>query len=138
MSNKVYSVYHLVKHEDLNHHGTLYAGRTAEWFVEAGFIAASSLLSPALTVCLQIHGMTFSRPVHLGEIACFYSQAVFSGRSKLVSYIKMQVEDALVVEGFVTFVHVDSEGKVQAHDINIVPETEYEKILYQRAKDLFK
>ncbi|NTU75550.1 MAG: acyl-CoA thioesterase, partial [Anaerolineaceae bacterium] len=32
---------HLVKSEDLNHHGTLYAGRTAEWFVESGFIAAA-------------------------------------------------------------------------------------------------
>jgi acyl-CoA hydrolase len=138
MSNKVYSVYHLIKHEDLNHHGTLYAGRTAEWFVEAGFIAASSLLTPASTVCLQIHGMTFSRPVHLGEIACFFSQVVFSGRSKLVSYIKMQVGDELVVEGFVTFVHVDPEGKVQAHGINIIPETEEEKQLCQRAQDLFK
>ena len=28
----------LVKSEDLNHHGTLFAGRTAEWFVESGFI----------------------------------------------------------------------------------------------------
>ena len=23
--------HHLVKNEDLNHHGTLYAGRTADW-----------------------------------------------------------------------------------------------------------
>jgi len=28
----------LVKSEDLNHHGTLFAGRTAEWFVESGRI----------------------------------------------------------------------------------------------------
>ncbi len=25
-----------VKSEDLNHHGTLFAGRTSEWFVETG------------------------------------------------------------------------------------------------------
>ena len=25
-----------VKGEDLNHHGTLFAGRAAEWFVESG------------------------------------------------------------------------------------------------------
>ena len=31
---------HVVMGGDLNHHGTLYAGRTAEWFVEAGFISA--------------------------------------------------------------------------------------------------
>ena len=32
----IYKTYHLVKSEDLNHHGTLYAGRNAEWFVESG------------------------------------------------------------------------------------------------------
>ena len=41
MGFPVYSSMRLVKGEDLNHHGTLYAGRTAEWFVEAGFIAAA-------------------------------------------------------------------------------------------------
>ena len=39
MEIRIYRTYHLVKSEDLNHHGTLYAGRNAEWFVEAGFIA---------------------------------------------------------------------------------------------------
>jgi len=41
----------LVKSEDLNHHGTLFAGRSAEWFVEAGFIAAASVLPPKNIVC---------------------------------------------------------------------------------------
>lgn len=137
MKSEIYTIHHLIMHQDLNHHGTLYAGRTAEWFVEAGFIAASSLLTPASTVCLQIHGMTFSRPVHLGEIARFQSRVVYSGRSKLVSYIKMETGGELVVEGFITFIHVDAEGKVLAHGINIVPETEEELALYQRAEKLF-
>jgi len=50
----------LVKSEDLNHHGTLFAGRTAEWFVESGFIAAASILDPKTIVCLKIHGMYFT------------------------------------------------------------------------------
>ena len=37
-------IQHLVKSEDLNHHRTLYAGRTAEWFVETGFVAAANLV----------------------------------------------------------------------------------------------
>ena len=37
--------HHFVKSEDLNHHGTLFAGRTAEWFVEAGLMAAAVHLS---------------------------------------------------------------------------------------------
>jgi acyl-CoA hydrolase len=138
LKNKIFTTHHLVKQEDINHHGTLYAGRSAEWFVESGFIAASSLLTPASTVCLHIHGMTFSRPVHPGQIACFQSQVVFSGRSKLVSYIRMETEGELVVEGFITFIHVDENGKVLPHGITIVPETDEEKELYQRAENLFK
>ena len=34
---KVFKISHLVKSEDLNHHGTLFAGRTAEWLVERRF-----------------------------------------------------------------------------------------------------
>ena len=43
----------LVKSNDLNHHGTLFAGRTAEWFVESGFIAAAGVLDPKNLVCLK-------------------------------------------------------------------------------------
>lgn len=31
----------LVKSEDLNHHGTLFAGRMSEWFVEACSISGA-------------------------------------------------------------------------------------------------
>jgi len=138
LKTETFTMHHLIKHEDLNHHGTLYAGRTAEWFVESGFIAAASLLEPASTVCLQIHGMTFYRPVNLGEIACFTSRVVFSGKSKLVSYIKMDTGGQMVVEGFITFIYVDADGKVRPHNITIVPETGEERDLHQRAADLFK
>ena len=63
-----YSTYHLIKSQDLNHHGTLYAGRCADWFVESGFIAACSLAKPEHIVCLKIHGLLFSKPAHLGDI----------------------------------------------------------------------
>ena len=43
MKSQIYHYDRLVKSEDLNHHGTLFAGRSAEWFVEAGFIAAGAL-----------------------------------------------------------------------------------------------
>ncbi|MFB3926434.1 MAG: acyl-CoA thioesterase, partial [Syntrophales bacterium] len=40
---KTYIIHRQVKGQDLNHHGTLFAGRGAEWFVEAGLIAAASM-----------------------------------------------------------------------------------------------
>ena len=100
-----YTTHHLVKGEDLNHHGTLYAGRGAEWFVEAGFIAAASLTRPENIVCLKIHGMEFSRPVHLGEIICYESKIVHTGKSRIVAYIVMKGKDQIIVKGFITFVN---------------------------------
>ncbi len=128
---------HLIKSEDLNHHGTLYAGRSAEWFVEAGFIAAAALDSSESIVCLQIHGMCFSRPVHLGEIVRFESRVAFTGRTKIVTYIQMLVKDQEIVEGFITFIHVDAQGHSTPHSVDIVPESEAEAEIQNRAKNLF-
>ena len=55
-----------MKSEDLNHHGTLFAGKTAMWFVESGFIAVASLTHPENIVCLNIHGMLFKKPIGNG------------------------------------------------------------------------
>jgi acyl-CoA hydrolase len=126
----------LVKGEDLNHHGTLYAGRSAEWFVESGFTAAASLTRPERIVCLQIHGMIFSRPVHLGDIVRFESKIVLTGKSRLVAYVKMEVENQKVVEGFITFVNVDPEAKPVPHGIVIHPSSEEDMQLQERARNL--
>ena len=136
MSTTTYTTYHLVKGEDLNHHGTLYAGRTSEWFVESGFIAAASLTRPENIVCLKIHGMTFTAPVAPGSLARFDSKVVYTGRSKIVVNIKLSVKDIDVVKGFISFVNVDKDTKPLPHGITIVPETDEEKELFATAKDL--
>jgi acyl-CoA hydrolase len=136
MSFTVYSTNRLVKGEDLNHHGTLYAGRTAEWFVECGFVAAATLTNPENIVCLQIHSMQFKKPVHKGEIACFQSQIVYAGTTSLIAHIQMSSTGGDILEGFISFVHVDKEGNPVPHGITIRPESEYEVELHQRAINL--
>jgi acyl-CoA hydrolase len=127
---------HLVKGEDLNHHGTLFAGRTAEWFVESGFISAASATKPENIVCLKIHGMTFTRPIRKGELVSFTSRIVLTGDTKLVSYIEVKASGKLAVRGFITFVHVDLEGKSIPHGLNFVPQTEEEIALNKEAQAL--
>jgi acyl-CoA hydrolase len=125
----------------LNHHGTLYAGRSAEWFVESGFISASSLLNPRNLICLKIHGMCFSSPVRPGESICYTSKIVFAGKTSLTSYIKVtRVSNpgAVIVDGFITFVHVDENTKACPHGIVIVPETEEDVLLATKALSLGK
>lgn len=131
-----YTSMHLVKGEDLNHHGTLYAGRTAEWFVESGFIAAASQTKPENIVCLKIHGMTFSRPIRKGDLVAFTSRIVLTGDTKIVSYIEVKVHEKVAVRGFITFVHVDLEGKSQPHGLIYEPKTEEEKALNAEAQTL--
>ena len=136
MDIKTYVSSHLVKSEDLNHHGTLFAGRQAEWFVESGFIAAAGLLPPKNIVCLKIHGMTFSRPVHLGEIATYTSKIVFTGKSRLVAHICLVAADQEVVNGFITFINVDQDVHPMPHGVNIVPTTPEDIALSEEAKNL--
>jgi acyl-CoA hydrolase len=130
------TIHHLVKGEDLNHHRTLYAGRGAEWLVEAGFIAASNLLPPEYVLCLKIHGMTFSRPVEPGQVVRYDSRIVLTGRSRLIAYIRATTKGEVTVHGFITFVYVDDNGKSRPHGITIEAETPEEIEIQRRASEL--
>lgn len=132
----VFTSVRLVKGEDLNHHGTLYAGRTAEWFVESGFISAASMTKPEHIVCLKIHGMTFSRPIRKGELPVFSSRVVLTGHTRIVSLIEVKVNGNLAVRGFISFIHVDLDGKPQPHGLNFVPSTPEEIALHEEALKL--
>jgi acyl-CoA hydrolase len=131
-----YTTNRLVKNEDLNHHGTLYAGRSAEWFVEAGFIAAAGLTRPEDIVCLKIHGMTFLRPVRGGDIVTFESSILLAGRSSLHAYVRMHIKGEQVMDGFITFIHVDGEGKAKPHGIVITPAADNDIGLRDRLREV--
>jgi acyl-CoA hydrolase len=136
MQPELFTTYHLVKGEDLNHHGTLFAGRTAEWFVESGFIAAASLTHPENIVCLKIHGMTFTAPVMPGSLARFDSKVVFTGKSRIIVCISLSVKGEDVVKGFITFVNVDKNTVPFPHGKTIEPVTDEDKALYEEASHL--
>lgn len=131
-----FTTYHLVKSEDLNHHGTLYAGRNAEWFVESGFIAAAGITRPENIVCLKIHGMSFTRPVRKGEVISFHSKVILTGKSRLVAFVQMKSHEDVVVQGFITFVHVDAEGKPLPHGMIIEPSKPEDLALLEKARTL--
>ncbi len=135
MKPKTFNYDRLIKSEDLNHHKTLFAGRCAEWFVEAGFIAAASVLPAANVVCLKVHGFLFTEPMVAGEIACFKSRIVKVGRTSLTTYISLTPQNKLdpIISGFITFVHVNDEGKSQPHGIELELDTEEDYRLYQQA-----
>ncbi len=140
---KEYKISHLVKSEDLNHHGTLFAGRTAEWLVEAGFIAAAATHGrPQDILCVNVHGFTFKRPVQKGDILTIHSRIVKAGTTSLMIHVKAlcEIHGGQSVEGFVTFVCVDADTKKPKPHRIVLDETEdkAELELRQRALEVTK
>jgi len=128
--------YHLVKSEDLNHHGTLYAGRGAEWFVEAGFIAAANLTKPENVLCLNIHGMVFKSPVRKGEVIIYEGKIILTGNSRLIAFVQALRGEQTILRGFITFIHADEQGKPKPHGIKIQAVSEQDIALQAEASKL--
>lgn len=131
-----YTTHHLVKSEDLNHHGTLFAGRSAEWFVESAFIAASTLLKPKNILCRKIHGLSFMRPVYPGSTVCLRSRVVYAGKSSMIVYVDFFLIndfENLIADGYVTFVNVDENAKSIPHGITLDISNDEERMLSQTA-----
>lgn len=108
---KTYESIHLVKSEDLNHHGTLYAARAAAWFVEAGFVAAAGEHGDTGEVVLRsLSDMSFSRPVREGEMVVFRSRVAYAGHTSLVVHVEAAdlLGGEIALEGYVTYVVVDA------------------------------
>lgn len=126
---KVYETLHLVKGEDLNHHGTLFAARAAAWMVEAGFAAAACEHGDTDEIVLRnLQNMSFSKPVKKGTVVRFESRVVYAGSTSLT--VAVQAKDAMTeeqaIEGFITFVTIDKEtGKKKQHSVmldEVVPD----------------
>lgn len=140
MAIKKYETHHVVMGADLNHHGTLFAGQGAKWFVESGFIAAANITSPESTVCVNIHGMHFRTRVPLGTVVRYESKMVLSGKTRLIAYVKAvkSENEEHIVDGFLTFVHVDPQGRPMPHGITIEADTKEDILLQEQARALSK
>jgi len=110
----------LVKGSDLNHHGTLFAGRMAEWFVETCFLAGARLLgNPDDLVCVKIHGLAFTKSANPGDIIEIVASPAKTGRTSITIGAEVIINGEAVpaVRGFTTFVCVDGKGKPRAHGL---------------------
>jgi len=120
----------LVKGQDLNHHGTLFAGRIAEWFTESCFLAASRFTGdPEGLVCVKIHGLAFTKPARPGDTIEIVTRVVRTGRTSLIvcGQVYINEDDAPAVKGFATFVSVDDDGKPIVHGLSL-PDSYIEEV----------
>lgn len=136
----IVKVSRLVKSEDLNHHGTLFAGRGAEWFVEACFICGAKITGkPENIVCVNIHGLTFKTPGNKGDIINLETRLAKVGRTSFMVYGKMTRNNSqdILSDGFITFVFVDENTKTIPHGIVLDEPIDDEDIqIRKRAENL--
>ena len=119
------SLLHMVRPQDLNHHGTLFAGQMASWLVEAGFIAAARLVGkPEDIVCVQINKMTFTKPINLGDVIEIKSQIAYLGSSSIAvqSDVYRAKDEAPLVSNMATYVTVDTHNKPYKHGLVLTDE----------------
>jgi acyl-CoA hydrolase len=112
------TISHLVKPEDLQHHGTLFAGQMAKWLVECLFIAACRFIGkPEDIVCIQVHGLKFTTPVNNGDILQIKARVAYAGTKSVTCYGEAGCEgdSTARVVGMATFVTLNKNGKPYAH-----------------------
>lgn len=137
---KTINTLRLVKQEDLNHHGTLYAGRLTEWFVENSFIcAAKATGSPERLVCRGILDFSVMRPTRCGALIDFSSKVVRLGQTNLIVHCSIvDMAGTCIAEGFISFVYLDEYGKPSPHLISLDDTSEQEEIaIREAAENLF-
>lgn len=120
----------LVKTEDMNHHGNLYAGRMAEWFVEACYLCASQVPGlPGALVCLRINDLVIKKPCPGGDTICLETRLVKAGSTSLTVYGRIVSHGGrrFHAEGFVTFVCVKKSGRPVAHRLRLDPPADAEE-----------
>lgn len=129
------TTYHLVRGMDLNHHGTLFAGKAALLFVESGFIVSSLTLDTKEIVCLRIHGMLFKHPVESGDTIGLTSQIIYAGKTSVGVYVKVFIQSSkeFVVDGFLTFVKADEQThQAVPHGISVEIDNEESRNLQKK------
>lgn len=126
-----------VKSEDLNHHGTLFAGRAAEWFVETGLMTTCSYVPADQIVLVNIDQMSFYRPIKLGSLIECTGQMAYLGKTSFIVYISFKVDQEIKVEGFISYVNVDENTRPLPHGLELEITDENSEI-HEKAKKFLK
>ena len=68
----------------------------------------------------------------------FESKVVFAGKTRLVSYVRVleNSDDDFLLDGFISFIHVDLKGKPVPHGIVIEATDPEDLALQEKARNL--
>jgi acyl-CoA thioesterase YciA len=101
---------------DTNANGDIFGGWVMSQMDQAGGIAGVER-AQGRVVTVAVDGMTFLRPVRVGDVLCVYTQVVGTGRTSMRIQIeawarrfRTQTREKVTV-GVFTFVAIDDEGR---------------------------
>ena len=110
---------HLVRPADLNHHGTLYGGRIAEWMTEAAFMGMAQILGHTdHAVIVSTKDLTIKKPVNTGTVFELGYEIVATGNTSItvkITGLDMLSPETVHAEGTFIFVTIDENGKSARH-----------------------
>ena len=137
---KRYRSSHMVRMEQLNHHGNLYAGPGIEWMIETSFIVVCTEYGdPQGLLYKNTHKFDFYKSVNPGDIITYEGLIVRTGRTSLTLRVGLYNEKTgeLHAEGFTTFVSVNEEGKSVPHGIVLDEPADEEEAKWRAEADSY-
>jgi acyl-CoA thioesterase YciA len=101
---------------DTNPNGDIFGGWVLSQMDSAGGIVSSER-AKGRTVTLKLDGMTFHRPVKVGDVLCVYTEILKVGRTSMHVYIECWAKRFLthkrekVTDATFVFVAIDEQGR---------------------------
>jgi len=131
----------MIRQEHLNHHGSLYAGRAAEWMMEATFFAACLAhgIKEGL-VYKNTHEFSFNKSIVAGDIIRIESCVVRVGRKSITMHCGFvnEVTGETHAVGYTTFVTIDPESRKSVeHSIVLDDTDDKEELAWRKHADEF-
>lgn len=112
-----------VRMEEMNHHGSLYAGVLTDWMTEAAFFGVVQTLSRRDNIVMcAVQDFRFIAPVSLGDILSFQYELVKTGRTSLTIAVEarnMLNPETIYASCQVIFVNTDEHGKSTPHGLTL-------------------
>ena len=119
---KRYRSSHMVRMENLNHHGNLYAGQGIEWMIETSFIVVCTEYGdPQGLLYKNTHKFDFYKSVVPGDIITYEGLIVRTGKTSLTVRVGLYNEKTGVLHaaGYTTFVSVGEDQQSTPHGLTL-------------------
>jgi acyl-CoA hydrolase len=133
---------HLVRSEDLNPHGTLFAGQMAKWLIEASVKAAIRLTGkPEDIFLVKFTDMNFRGTIQNDENIEIKTRIALLGKSSITVHSRVYASQNKEpqVSGMAVFVTVDKEHRPYAHGFKMTEEyIENNREIYEAALKIKK